>query len=521
MHTSELITAEIEGRYGFFPSFFAPALAVARRARRAVAPDRHVLPRQPAARRRFKERLFAYLSRLRSCSYCVVDPQLRAARARRRAPTTSSTCSSRCSATIRRAPPTCSAAACRWGAGRRPARYEEARIVALAAHAFMRDDLAEPCLAELRSRSDRERLRAARPAARPHRRLPRLGAGAPGDRLRRRRARPAPPARRSCARSRGCASSSTAAAGRARWRAATTSRRSSTSADDAIIGETLDGTIVSWNQGAERLYGYSAGDGPRRCPATMLVPRRPQPTRRPRSRSACSARRARRPSRHRSRRHRRRAPRRVARGVADPQRLGHARRHLVDRPRRRRAQAARALPADRAPGDARARAVRRRRRDAARGAARRSARAWAGRSGRPGCRRAVTACCSCAAPRSGTPPRWTARRSRRPAASCGWMPARACPAASGRPAQARWVADVTAEPHSRRADEARQDGLHTLLPAAGPRPGRRRRGHRVPQPRGPPARPDPARDAQPRRRPDRRVPRAQGRRAALAVATRG
>jgi PAS domain S-box-containing protein len=32
------------------------------------------------------------------------------------------------------------------------------------------------------------------------------------------------------------------------------------SCDDAIVGETLDGTVVSWNTGAERLYGYSAAE---------------------------------------------------------------------------------------------------------------------------------------------------------------------------------------------------------------------------------------------------------------------
>jgi PAS domain S-box-containing protein len=32
------------------------------------------------------------------------------------------------------------------------------------------------------------------------------------------------------------------------------------SSDDAIIGETLEGVITSWNNGAERLYGYAAAE---------------------------------------------------------------------------------------------------------------------------------------------------------------------------------------------------------------------------------------------------------------------
>lgn len=32
------------------------------------------------------------------------------------------------------------------------------------------------------------------------------------------------------------------------------------SCNDAIVGKTLDGTVVSWNAGAERLYGYNAAE---------------------------------------------------------------------------------------------------------------------------------------------------------------------------------------------------------------------------------------------------------------------
>lgn len=43
------------------------------------------------------------------------------------------------------------------------------------------------------------------------------------------------------------------------------------SSEDIIIGKTLDGTITSWNKGAERIYGYSAEEAVGR-PISMLVP---------------------------------------------------------------------------------------------------------------------------------------------------------------------------------------------------------------------------------------------------------
>ena len=43
------------------------------------------------------------------------------------------------------------------------------------------------------------------------------------------------------------------------------------SSNDAIISKTMDGTIISWNAGAERLYGYSA-DEARGTSVALLVP---------------------------------------------------------------------------------------------------------------------------------------------------------------------------------------------------------------------------------------------------------
>src|SRR5262249_5350445 len=47
------------------------------------------------------------------------------------------------------------------------------------------------------------------------------------------------------------------------------------SSEDAIISKTLDGTVLTWNAGAERLYGYSAEEAIRRNMSFLLPPDRP------------------------------------------------------------------------------------------------------------------------------------------------------------------------------------------------------------------------------------------------------
>jgi PAS domain S-box-containing protein len=47
------------------------------------------------------------------------------------------------------------------------------------------------------------------------------------------------------------------------------------SCDDAIIGKTLDGTVISWNAGAEKLYGYSAIEMIGRSISVLFPPYRP------------------------------------------------------------------------------------------------------------------------------------------------------------------------------------------------------------------------------------------------------
>ena len=47
------------------------------------------------------------------------------------------------------------------------------------------------------------------------------------------------------------------------------------SSEDAIIVKTLEGTIVSWNRGAELLHGYSAEEMVGRSVAILHPPDRP------------------------------------------------------------------------------------------------------------------------------------------------------------------------------------------------------------------------------------------------------
>ena len=47
------------------------------------------------------------------------------------------------------------------------------------------------------------------------------------------------------------------------------------SSEDAIVSKTLDGIVLTWNAGAERLYGYSSAEGKGRPMSFLLPPDRP------------------------------------------------------------------------------------------------------------------------------------------------------------------------------------------------------------------------------------------------------
>ena len=46
------------------------------------------------------------------------------------------------------------------------------------------------------------------------------------------------------------------------------------SSDDAIVGETLDGIVTSWNRAAERMFGYSAAEMVGKPVAVLAAPGR-------------------------------------------------------------------------------------------------------------------------------------------------------------------------------------------------------------------------------------------------------
>jgi PAS domain S-box-containing protein len=48
------------------------------------------------------------------------------------------------------------------------------------------------------------------------------------------------------------------------------------SCNDAIIGETLEGTVITWNAGAERLYGYTASEIVGRSVSILIPSYRPE-----------------------------------------------------------------------------------------------------------------------------------------------------------------------------------------------------------------------------------------------------
>ncbi len=48
------------------------------------------------------------------------------------------------------------------------------------------------------------------------------------------------------------------------------------SSDDAIIGKTLDGAILTWNSGAARMYGYSADEVKGQSISMLMPPNRPE-----------------------------------------------------------------------------------------------------------------------------------------------------------------------------------------------------------------------------------------------------
>ena len=114
------------------------------------------------------------------------------------------------------------------------------------------------------------------------------------------------------------------------------------SSDDAIIAETLEGRIISWNEAAERLYGYGAEEAIGQH-ISMLSPTE-QSGEMEGLLARVARRAARQPLRDPQAAQGRRPGRRVADHLPDPQPPRRGRGGLGDRAGRRRAQTRRARP---------------------------------------------------------------------------------------------------------------------------------------------------------------------------------
>jgi PAS domain-containing protein len=60
------------------------------------------------------------------------------------------------------------------------------------------------------------------------------------------------------------------------------------STEYSIIGKNLDGTIVLWNEGARRLYGYASRRGCRRRRSNSRTPTSPRIASSPACRTSCA-----------------------------------------------------------------------------------------------------------------------------------------------------------------------------------------------------------------------------------------